>query len=936
MRIMISSTAKDLPEYREAVINACRCCGFDLEVMEDFPASDSNAVDASLKMVDECDIYLGIFAYRYGHVPEGCEKSITEMEYDRGVELGKSRLIFLVDEDEAVSFKKSDYDRGEKEEKLEGLKKRLKNERVTGFFTSPETLAQKVTESLVRELQEQVVRSVPERPTHNLVPNDPFFLGRDDEIEDIISAWKQRETRCRLISILGPGGVGKTELAIHLGRALLGDFNDAGKFVDLSDCANVDQICEKVGKAFEVRLSGSTIDNTIQLAEMLNSYPRLLLVLDNLEQCVSAAGETLGLWTSNCENLLVIATSRETLNVEGEFNFHLLALDEPPSIDADFDTLRENESIRVFEEFANRKERDFRVTPENIQAIAKICEEVEYYPFYLKMIAQNIKTHEPEEMLEDLDDLKRTVWPSLEMTYRGLSENLRHILLQMSIFKSSFDRAAAKAVLRFDSDQEVAVSDVIATLCDTCFVRGTRGGTGRKRFSFYNRIVRDFVNSKQGERYEEKRNQTASRWIDYYKSFLDRWSAKVYSSSAGEALANIAVESENLFAIHKFAIDQGDIPSAVKIILNLAPAIRVVGPVNQCLSCLEKTESHCSDPLLRAKILVEIGHCRWSVSDWKGAMDAAQEAVELSNIDIEVHSAARLLEGKMHYYQESWDLAKNSLEESLEHFERSGRSHAAALALATLGAIKEHSGSYKAALDLKQKTLNHAIQSQSPAMEAMARNGLGLLAWHFGFPGKALLEFQRSRVINDGLGDRNWIAGNLTNISLVLADLGRFEESIALIEQAGTMHLSVGNRAWATVNLCSKARTLLLSGKFNEALDLATRSEKDAEVVGYAESSALCAFIGSRALFRLQQYEQAEVSVKRAIDYHVEKQHELAPRYWMICVLAAKIYSKLDNSEDEQRYREQAYELKEKLALNEESESIDFQEFFQLNRNHRI
>ena len=112
MRIMISSTAKDLPEYREAVINACRCCGFDLEVMEDFPASDSNAVDASLKMVDECDIYLGIFAYRYGHVPEGCEKSITEMEYDRGVELGKSRLIFLVDEDEAVSFKKSDYDRG--------------------------------------------------------------------------------------------------------------------------------------------------------------------------------------------------------------------------------------------------------------------------------------------------------------------------------------------------------------------------------------------------------------------------------------------------------------------------------------------------------------------------------------------------------------------------------------------------------------------------------------------------------------------------------------------------------------------------------------------------------------------------------------------------------------------------------------------------------
>ena len=95
--VMISSTARDLPEHREQVRLACERAGFEpREMMEHLTAEDENPVDTSLQMVDQADVYLGIFAYRYGSIPDGQDLSITEMEYNRAVKRGKPRLIFFI------------------------------------------------------------------------------------------------------------------------------------------------------------------------------------------------------------------------------------------------------------------------------------------------------------------------------------------------------------------------------------------------------------------------------------------------------------------------------------------------------------------------------------------------------------------------------------------------------------------------------------------------------------------------------------------------------------------------------------------------------------------------------------------------------------------------------------------------------------------------
>jgi Domain of unknown function (DUF4062) len=137
-KVMISSTARDLPEHRKEVLDACLRQGMFPLMMEHLPANDADAIAESLRMVNEVDIYLGVFAYRYGYIPKGHDISVTEMEYNRAIERGIPRLIFLMHE--VHPLKAADVERGEGATKLETLKARLKTEQVVNFFTSPADL----------------------------------------------------------------------------------------------------------------------------------------------------------------------------------------------------------------------------------------------------------------------------------------------------------------------------------------------------------------------------------------------------------------------------------------------------------------------------------------------------------------------------------------------------------------------------------------------------------------------------------------------------------------------------------------------------------------------------------------------------------------------------------------------------------------------------
>src|SRR5215472_1945202 len=140
--VMVSSTARDLPEHRNQIKEACLRQGMFPSMMEHLPATDADAIATSLRMVNEADIYLGVFAYRYGYIPDGHSISITEMEYKRAVECGIPRLIFLMDKKHPITIE--DIEQGDGMAKLTALKDRLQKELVVNYFVSPVDLQSRV------------------------------------------------------------------------------------------------------------------------------------------------------------------------------------------------------------------------------------------------------------------------------------------------------------------------------------------------------------------------------------------------------------------------------------------------------------------------------------------------------------------------------------------------------------------------------------------------------------------------------------------------------------------------------------------------------------------------------------------------------------------------------------------------------------------------
>src|SRR5436305_2301345 len=220
--VMISSTARDLPEHRKEVLDACLRQGMFPSMMEHLLASDSEAIAASLKMVDEADIYLGIFAHRYGYVPAGYTISITEMEYNRAVERGIPRLIFLMHEEH--SLKAADVEKGEGAVKLEALKTRLGTERVVNFFTSPADLRAHVINSLSQFRRPNLtafhyVSDIPAPPepyiAHPYTLLQTNLVGRQAEL-NLLTDWVTKSGskvyQARILNIVAIGGMGKSAL----------------------------------------------------------------------------------------------------------------------------------------------------------------------------------------------------------------------------------------------------------------------------------------------------------------------------------------------------------------------------------------------------------------------------------------------------------------------------------------------------------------------------------------------------------------------------------------------------------------------------------------------------------------------------------------------------------------------------------------------------
>jgi hypothetical protein len=221
MKVFISSTYKDLIDYRAAAIRAVEGTNYQASKMEVFGARPDEPLDACLIEVEESDLFIGIYALRYGFIPEDSDISITEIEYVHAKKLGRPNYCFILDEENQPWLQKWVEDEPGKT-KLKDFKKLIQKVHVCDYFTTPDDLRAKVANALSHYVASGIripdlpipSNYSPPKPKGSTLPNQPYFFGREKELAVIADAILP-ESRTWGALIDGPGGMGKTALAVE-------------------------------------------------------------------------------------------------------------------------------------------------------------------------------------------------------------------------------------------------------------------------------------------------------------------------------------------------------------------------------------------------------------------------------------------------------------------------------------------------------------------------------------------------------------------------------------------------------------------------------------------------------------------------------------------------------------------------------------------------
>ena len=317
-------------------------------------------------------------------------------------------------------------------------------------------------------------------PSNLPAPIAPL-LGRAADLESLIELARKH----RVVTITGPGGVGKTRIAIELGRQLAPEFLDGVAFIALADVTEPADFLPALAVALDVKeAEGRTLGDGVVA---LIGDKKALLLLDNLEQVVLAAPEVAQL-VQRCPGLRIVTTSRTPLRIAAEREYPLAPLDLPPASGPGTTTsLMAYSAVALFIERARTTRSAFELTPQNAAAVAAICRRLDGIPLAIELAAARLRLLSPEALLERLDralevltlgardnpERQQTLRATIDWSHSLLTEPERRLFRRMSVFAGGCTVADIEAVC---ADPGETVLDELESLVDKALVQVDRAG----------------------------------------------------------------------------------------------------------------------------------------------------------------------------------------------------------------------------------------------------------------------------------------------------------------------------------------------------------------------------------------------------------------------------------------------------------------------------
>ncbi|WP_395242832.1 DUF4062 domain-containing protein [Agromyces sp. MMS24-K17] len=491
LRVFVSSTLKELAPERRAARAAIERLAL-APVMFELGARPHPPRELYRAYLDQSDIFVGLYWEQYGWIAPGEAVSGLEDEWNLAPEIPK--LIYI---------KPSDH----RQERLDELLARIRDEDGASYvaFTDAAALADLVTADLATLLAERFDaaggRHAPllgepaaeAFSTEAVRPPAPLtrLVGRERELATVTRMLV--EERQRLVTITGPGGIGKSRLAVAAAREVEAAFPDGVVFVDLAPVLDSGLVIPAIADALGIRDHGDRPLSEKLVAAL--GRRDLLLVLDNIEQVVDAAPELVAVLGAS--STAVLGTSRILLRVRGEQS---VALDPLPSTDA----------AELFAERARAVKPDFELTDDNIAQVVAICEALDNVPLALELAAARLRVLTPGALIErldhalpllvggarDLPERQRTLQATIEWSAQRLSEAERELLIRSGVFRSGFALDAVEFMSgRLDGTDAMAA---LSALVESSLVREQDRGS-RPWFTML-ATVREYCRDRLAER----------------------------------------------------------------------------------------------------------------------------------------------------------------------------------------------------------------------------------------------------------------------------------------------------------------------------------------------------------------------------------------------------------------------------------------------------
>lgn len=393
--------------------------------------------------------------------------------------------------------------------------------------------------------------------SHNLPVFLTPFIGREMELSQI--AGLLRNPDCRLVSLVGPGGVGKTRLAVEAAQANLQLFPDGVHFIALDSLRSADFLPEMVAEMIGL-VSGSDEDISDRLFDFLRNK-HLLLVMDNFEHLLAGSRLVIEILKA-APFVKIIVTSRERLHFQAEFLIDLTGLPFPrleEAVSEDHPALNKYEAVRLFLERAGRVRADCVNNQDDLQAAGQICKLMEGLPLGIELAASWVRDFSLPDLarevqhslaflqtsLRDIPERHRSLWASFEHSWSLLSLPERDVFARLSVFTGSFSVAAAQAITG-------AAFPWIIRLLDQSLLRRVDAG----RYELHP-LLRQYAGQKLADM-GSTREETYRHHAAYFARFLNQRAVGMMGGRQAEYLNDVEVELDNVRAAWDWAVNQCD------------------------------------------------------------------------------------------------------------------------------------------------------------------------------------------------------------------------------------------------------------------------------------------------------------------------------------------------------------------------------------------